>query len=145
VTDTATGAAAPHLATPPEEITEAAILDFAREFDPQPYHLDRDAAEKSIFGGLCASGWQICSLMTARLVEALGERGAAAEQECVRELRFRRPVFCGDRIRVEASLEALDGDRVLADTRVLKDDGSEVISAQIVFRGVHLQEAHGHA
>ena len=34
------------------------ILEFAAEFDPQPYHLDREAAEASIFGGLCASGWR---------------------------------------------------------------------------------------
>ena len=39
------------------------IRGFAQKFDPQPYHLDRDAAEASLFGGLCASGWHVSAMM----------------------------------------------------------------------------------
>jgi acyl dehydratase len=140
VTDSAaTPAATLTLSTPEETVTEGAILAFAREFDPQPYHLDRSAAATSIFGGLCASGWQICCLLTARLTEALLERGHAAVQESVRELRFRRPVFCEDRVHVSARLTPLDGGRALAHAEVRRDDGVAVITAEIVFGGVRLE------
>ena len=57
-------------------ITEEEILTFAREFDPQPYHLDRAAADASIFGGLCASGWQATALMMRLLTDALREQAS---------------------------------------------------------------------
>ncbi|MDG2137086.1 MAG: MaoC/PaaZ C-terminal domain-containing protein, partial [Luminiphilus sp.] len=48
--------------SPAITLDEQSIVDFAQLFDPQPYHLDREAADASIFGGLCASGWQIGAL-----------------------------------------------------------------------------------
>lgn len=83
--------------TPPIIITRRDILEFAAEFDPQPYHLDPDAADASIFGGLCASGWHVTAVMmrllTDRFVEAginlLGSSG-------VSRLRWRKPVFAED-------------------------------------------------
>lgn len=73
------------------------ILEFAADFDPQPYHLDSDAADESIFGGLCASGWQVTAMMMRLLTDAfiaedidlLGSNGVSA-------LRWRKPVFAGD-------------------------------------------------
>ena len=47
------------LESPPLTLDAQQITDFARRFDPQPYHLDEAAAAASIFGGLCASGWQV--------------------------------------------------------------------------------------
>jgi len=73
------------------------IRAFAGEFDPQPYHLDSAAAESSIFGGLCASGWQVSALMMRLLTDTLQQQqiqtlGMAA----VPAMQWRRPVFAGD-------------------------------------------------
>ena len=73
------------------------ILEFAADFDPQPYHLDSTVAEHSIFGGLCASGWHVCAVMMRLLtdtfvngrIDLLGSSGVSA-------LRWRKPVFAGD-------------------------------------------------
>ncbi|MDH4040773.1 MAG: MaoC family dehydratase [Gammaproteobacteria bacterium] len=78
-------------------ISKQDILDFAADFDPQPYHLDSEAAADSIFGGLCASGWHVTALMmrlltdefAGRHIELLGSSG-------VSRLRWRKPVFAGD-------------------------------------------------
>lgn len=78
-------------------ITRRDILDFAVDFDPQPYHLDPEAADNSIFGGLCASGWHVTAVMMrlltdtfkARQIDLLGSNG-------VSNLRWRKPVFAGD-------------------------------------------------
>ena len=53
------------------------ILEFAAEFDPQPYHLDREAAEASIFGGLCASGWQVSAMMMRLLTDTFHQQEIA--------------------------------------------------------------------
>ena len=49
--------------------TREAILDFARQFDPQRFHLDEEAAKSSIFGGLCASGWHVAAASMRALVD----------------------------------------------------------------------------
>ncbi|HET6564389.1 MAG TPA: MaoC family dehydratase [Xanthomonadales bacterium] len=73
------------------------ILEFAAEFDPQPYHLDNRAASESIFGGLCASGWQVTALMMRLVTDALLQQNAAALGSTgVRQLRWKVPVFAGD-------------------------------------------------
>lgn len=74
-----------------------AILAFAAEFDPQPYHLDSAAAEDSIFGGLCASGWQVTALMMRLLTDALhAENVPVMGIDSVPSLRWRAPVFVDD-------------------------------------------------
>jgi acyl dehydratase len=83
-------------------ISEEQILDFAREFDPQPYHLDAGAAADSIFGGLCASGWQAAALMMRLLTDSLREQAVAVTGVSgVPALRWRQPVFAGDRLSAE--------------------------------------------
>ena len=82
------------------------IKAFAAEFDPQPFHLDEDAARASIFGGLVASGWHTAALTMRLLVEGElqivgGLIGMGAE-----ELRWPRPVRPCDVLRVES--EVLD-------------------------------------
>lgn len=86
-------------------ITKQDILEFAADFDPQPYHLNSEAADASIFGGLCASGWQVTALMmrlltdafTARNIDLLGSNGVSA-------LRWRKPVFAGDTLSSEITV-----------------------------------------
>ena len=79
------------------EVRETDIIEFAAEFDPQPYHLDRGAAEESIFGGLCASGWQVTAMMMRLLVDTLHQQDIAIlSSSGVNELRWKKPVFAGD-------------------------------------------------
>lgn len=78
-------------------LTEADVIEFASKFDPQPYHLDKEAAKDSIFGALCASGWQICSLTMRLIAETMAaEQIAFIGLEQILTLRWRQPVFPGD-------------------------------------------------
>jgi len=77
---------------------------FAAEFDPQPFHLDEEAARHSIFGGLAASGWLTAAVTMRLLVEgelrpAGGIVGAAFD-----EFRWPRPVRPGDELRIESEV-----------------------------------------
>ncbi len=85
-------------------ISEASILDFAFHYDPQPFHLDKTAAEKSIYGGLIASGFQ--TMITAfRLWHAENIMNAcSAGSPGVDELRWILPVRPDDTIRVRAEV-----------------------------------------
>lgn len=81
------------------------ILSFAEEFDPQPYHLDPKAAEASIFGGLCASGWQVAAIMMRLLTDALRERHVPVQGiRAVPAMRWKRPVFEGDTLRARVTI-----------------------------------------
>jgi len=75
------------------------IVDFAREFDPQPFHLDEEAAQ-SATGGLIASGWHICALLLRMNCDAFLARAMVLEEPGVEETRWARPVRPGDRLRV---------------------------------------------
>ena len=78
-------------------ITEAEIIAFARKYDPQPFHTDPEAARRSIFGGLIASGWHTCALMMRLSVEAARrEETAATGSPGLDSCRWLRPVRPGD-------------------------------------------------
>ncbi|MDC1210317.1 MaoC/PaaZ C-terminal domain-containing protein [Porticoccaceae bacterium] len=73
------------------------ILEFAAEFDPQPYHLEAEAAEASIFGGLCASGWQVCALMTRLVSDTFKDQGIAIQGiQTIPNMQWKIPVFAED-------------------------------------------------
>ena len=76
------------------------IKRFARQFDPQPFHLDEEAAKKSHFGGLVASGWHTASVfmkLQSRLINHIGaEVSKAGPSPGYRNLRWLKPVFAGD-------------------------------------------------
>lgn len=87
--------------------TAEAIKIFAREFDPQPFHLDEEAGRNSLFGGLVASGWHVASVCMKLIVadgvrarqqaEARGEEfGTGGPSPGFRDLRWLKPVFAGD-------------------------------------------------
>jgi acyl dehydratase len=95
--------------------TRDEIVAFARQFDPQPFHLDEDAAKASLFGALCASGWHtaayfIRGVVTTRqagnaTARAAGQRLAAyGPSPGCRELRWFKPVYVGDTISYRARL-----------------------------------------
>jgi acyl dehydratase len=89
--------------TPGITLTEAAIIEFAAMHDPQPFHLDREAAEKSIFGGLVASGFQTMAL-SFRLFAQLGTLKNNLGGPGVDAIRWPRPVFAGDTIHCRVTV-----------------------------------------
>jgi acyl dehydratase len=76
------------------------IKRFARQFDPQPFHLDEEAAKQSHFGGLVASGWHTASVfmkLQSRMINQIGaEVSKAGPSPGYRNLRWPKPVFAGD-------------------------------------------------
>lgn len=85
-------------------LTEADIIDFAFRYDPQPFHIDKPSAEKSIYGGLIASGWQVIAVTFRMLVQAglLGEGSMGSPG--VDELRWMLPVRPGDTLHGEVTV-----------------------------------------
>ncbi len=87
------------------EVTEAEIVEFARKYDPQPFHLDREAARRSLFGDLCASGWHVCAMTMRMMVDHMDANGGTSlGSPGVDEIRWRKPVFPGDVLRVELTI-----------------------------------------
>ncbi|WP_394782112.1 MaoC family dehydratase [Undibacterium sp.] len=87
-------------------VTEEEILSFATQFDPQPFHIDKDAAEHSIFGGVIASGWHTCSLMMRLVVDGFIKDAASMGSPGVEEIRWILPVRPGDTLTI--SIETLE-------------------------------------
>ncbi len=79
-------------------VSEEEILAFAREFDPQPFHINPEAATQSIFGGIIASGWHTCSLTMRLMVDSFLSRAASLGSPGVEQIRWLRPVRPGDTI-----------------------------------------------
>ena len=79
-------------------VTEADIIAFARQYDPQPMHIGPDAAGRSIYGGLIASGWHTVSLFMRLLVQNLVAKTVSLGSPGVEELRWPLPVRPGDRL-----------------------------------------------
>lgn len=85
-------------------VDTARIKAFAAEFDPQPFHLDEEAARQSIFGGLAASGWHTAALTMRLFVESdFGPAGGIIGAG-VDELRWPRPVRPGDELQIESEV-----------------------------------------
>jgi acyl dehydratase len=81
------------------QYTEQEIVDFAREYDPQPMHVDPEAARTSIYGGLIASGWQTATSYMRRLVDAVMLDSASIGSPGIDTLRWIKPVRPGDTLR----------------------------------------------
>ena len=86
-------------------VTREEVLEFARKYDPQPFHLSDEAAAQTHFGRLAASGWHTCAMTMAMLVENLAtHRQAGLGSPGVDELRWLKPVYPGDTLRVESEI-----------------------------------------
>ena len=86
------------------EVTEETIFDFARQFDPQPFHLDAKAAEQSIFKGLSASGWHTAAMSMRLFVTGEFRAAGGSVGLGVDELRWPQPVRPGDILKVETEI-----------------------------------------
>jgi acyl dehydratase len=108
-----------HLGT--YDVTREEIVEFAERYDPQPFHVDADAAEASSFGGLVASGWHTASMTMRVLVDEHFSRAASHGALGVDELQWREPVRPGDVLGVRTTVEETepwDEARGLAHARV---------------------------
>jgi acyl dehydratase len=81
------------------EVSAAEITEFAREFDPQPFHIDEEAA-RAATGGLIASGWHTSALLLRMNCAAFLMRAAVLDEPGVEEIRWERPTRPGDRLHV---------------------------------------------
>lgn len=81
------------------------ILSFARQYDPQPFHIDEDAAARSVFGGIIASGWHTASACMRMIVDHfLGAGSGSLGSPGMDEIRWTRPVRPGDTLTVRAEV-----------------------------------------
>ena len=85
-------------------LTRESILEYARRYDPQPFHTDEAAAKASIYGGLIASGWQTVSLVMRMICDAYLLEAASLGSPGVNEVRWLKPVRPGDTIKLRMTV-----------------------------------------
>ncbi|MEO5809941.1 MAG: MaoC family dehydratase [Sphingomicrobium sp.] len=87
------------------DVTREEVLEFARKYDPQPFHLDDEAAAKTHFGRLAASGWHTAAMAMSVIVGHLNAHPQAGlGSPGVDELRWLKPVYPGDRLTVRGKI-----------------------------------------
>jgi acyl dehydratase len=101
------------------EVTRDEVIDFASKYDPQPFHLDDEAAKHSIFGKVAASGWHTCAMMMRMIVDNLGEGGSLGGIG-MDELRWLKPVYPGDVLSCESEIMEVVPSRSKPDRGVVK-------------------------
>jgi acyl dehydratase len=95
----------------PRVLTREEILAFAREWDPQPFHIDEAAAARSPFGGLIASGWQTAALVMRLVVDGMLADSTSMGSPGLDELKWLKPVRPGDALSVEVTLDEVTPSR----------------------------------
>jgi acyl dehydratase len=121
-------------------VTEDEIVEFARRFDPQPFHVDPEAAAESVFGGLIASGWHTGAMWMRLYVDSMLGTASAQGSPGIEELRWLAPVRPGDTLHGRLTvLETTPSDRrpdrgtVRIRGEMVNQDGVTVLS--MVSRG----------
>ena len=124
----------------PTASTKLQIKAFASQFDPQPFHLDENAAKASLFSGLVASGWHTAA-MTMRLLVETGLPLAGGLIGAGGELSWPRPTRPGDILRVESEVQEIIPSRSRPDrgvvalrmvTRNQRDEEVQIFVAKLV-------------
>lgn len=85
-------------------VTKEEVIGFAAEFDAQPFHLDEDAGKASLLGGLAASGWHTGVMVMRMFVDSVLARSTCQGAPGISELKWRRPVYPGDKITAEVQV-----------------------------------------
>ena len=116
-------------------VTEEEIIAFAKQYDPQPFHVDPAAAAAGPVGGLIASGWQTASLTMRLLVEHFISGETALGAAGVEDISWPRPVRPGDRLHVRATVTGARRSRSKPDrgivqsmTEITNQDGETVMT-----------------
>ena len=81
--------------------TKEEILAFAHQFDPQPFHLDEEAAKASVFGSLCASGWHTCAMAMRLMVTNFLHEAASLGSPGLENVKWMKPVLPGDILQLQ--------------------------------------------
>ncbi len=122
-------------------LSEAQILDFALTYDPQPFHIDREAAAASHFGGLIASGFQTLAVGFRSFYQAGAINHASIGSPGMDELRWLKPVRPGDTLHAETVVTSTRASRSKPDRGIVhmdwevKNQAGEVV---MTFTGMHL-------
>ena len=117
------------------DVTREEVLEFARKYDPQPFHLSDEAAAKTHFGRIAASGWHTTAMTMAVIVRHMGdEPQASLGSPGIDELRWLKPVYPGDRLTVRGTIIDKTPSRSKPDlasfrtrTVVSNQDGNDVL------------------
>jgi acyl dehydratase len=118
------------------EVTRDEVIEFARKYDPQPFHLSDEAAAKTHFGRLAASGWHTCAMTMAVIARRVVEtEQAGLGSPGVDELRWLKPVYPGDTLHVHSKIVEIRPSRSKPEigsfrsaTTVTNQDGEAVLS-----------------
>jgi acyl dehydratase len=116
------------------QVTRDEIVEYARQFDPQPFHLDEAAARASIFGGLIASGWHTAAMLMRMVCDSMIPDAATSGAMGFDDLKWLKPVRPGDVLSVESvvreKVESRRPDRgtVKVESRVSNQRGEVVMS-----------------
>jgi len=85
-------------------VTKEEIIEFASQYDPQPFHTDEEAAKESAFGELVASGWHTAAICMRLLVDNMMDKRASMGARGVDELRWKQPVRPGDTLHLRTEV-----------------------------------------
>jgi len=100
-------------------VTADEIVEFAQRYDPQPFHLDAEAASRSHFGGLIASGWMSCAVLMRLVCDHFIPPASAMGSPGIDELRWLQPVRPGDRLRAAVGVLAFKASQSKPDRGVI--------------------------
>jgi acyl dehydratase len=103
----------------PRHVTREEILAFAAEYDPQPMHLDEEAAKASMLKGLSGSGWHLCSLLMRMMFDGFISRTASMGSPGVNELRWLAPLRPGDDLMADIEVAEARVSRSRPDTGIV--------------------------
>ena len=118
------------------DVTREEVIEFARKYDPQPFHLSDEEAAKTHFGRIAASGWHTCAMTMAVIARyVVNDRQAGLGSPGVDELRWLKPVYPGDRLSVRGTVIEKTPSRskphigtIRTKTVVSNQDGVDVMS-----------------
>ena len=85
-------------------LSEEEIIEFAKKYDPQPFHIDREKAKQTYFGGLIASGWQTAAVCMRLICDMYLLEAASLGSPGVDELRWVKPVRAGDTLHLKSTV-----------------------------------------
>ena len=104
-------------------LSQEQIIAFAREYDPQPFHVDPEAAKSSIFGTLIASGWQTVAVFMSLLVNGLLNDTASLGSPGVEGIEWLKPVKPGDRLSARFRVLEVTPSKSRPDRGIVKSQG----------------------
>ena len=116
----------------PYMVTREALLAFAAEFDPQPFHLDEEVAKSSVLGGLAASGWHTSSIMMRMICDVLFSKLDTIGSTGIDEIKWLKPVYAGDVLSGTLTITMVRPSRKQADVGIFTFEAE-------------LQDQHGEA